>query len=69
MNRVKFTALKNTAITLAGLTAVALLVPAVIFFVPLEYTISAAMIVLLGFAINMIYEVNLAEAEREAEGK
>jgi hypothetical protein len=69
MKDVQKTALKETAKTLAGLTAVALAVPAIIFLVPLQVISSVLLIGALGYAVKMIYDVKLSQAEFEASRK
>jgi|688.fasta_scaffold47100_11 hypothetical protein len=66
MDTIQKTALKETAKTLAGLTAIALLVPAVIFLIPLTVLggiISVAAIVM---SAKMIYDTKLDQAKFEA---
>jgi MFS superfamily sulfate permease-like transporter len=66
MDNIQKTALKETAKTLAGLTALALLVPAAIFLIPLAVIggiISVAAIVM---AAKMIYDTKLDQAKFEA---
>ena len=66
MDNIQKTALKETAKTLAGLTALALLVPAAIFLIPLAVIggiISVAAIVM---AAKMIYDTKLSQAKFEA---
>jgi MFS superfamily sulfate permease-like transporter len=66
MDTIQKTALKETAKTLAGLTAIALLVPAAIFLIPLTVLggiISVAAIVM---SAKMIYDTKLDQAKFEA---
>lgn len=67
MNDIRKQALKETVKTLAGLTLISLAVPAVLFTVPLEALITVAMIGMLGFAVKMIYDVQLNRAEYRAK--
>jgi len=67
MNEVKKTALIETIKTVVGLTLIALVVPAVLFTVPVEALITVAMVFMLGFAIKMIYDVQLSRAEYRAK--
>ena len=67
MDQIQKTALKETAKTIAGLTAVATLVPAAIFLLPLEVLGGIISIVALCFATKMIYDTKLAQAKFDAE--
>ena len=67
MDNIQKTALKETAKTLAGLTALAVLVPAAIFLVPLEVLGGIFSIGALCFATKMIYDTKLAQAKFDAE--
>ncbi len=67
MDAIQKTALKETAKTLAGLTAVAVIVPAVIFLIPLEVLGGIISIGCLGFGTKMIYDTKLAQAKFDAE--
>ncbi len=67
MDAIQKTALKETVKTLAGLTAIAVLVPAVIFLVPLEVLGAIISIGCLGFGTKMIYDTKLAQAKFDAE--
>jgi ABC-type Na+ efflux pump permease subunit len=67
MNQVQKTALKETAKTLVGLTAISLAVPAVIFLVPLNVIATVLMVGCLGFAVKMIYDTKLSQAKFDAE--
>lgn len=67
MNAIQKTALKETIKTLAGLTAIAVLVPAVIFLIPLDVLGSIIAIGALCYATKMIYDIKLAQAKFEAE--
>lgn len=67
MSDIRKQALKETAKTVAGLTAISLLVPAVLFTVPVEALITVGMIFMLGFAVKMIYDVKLNQIEYRAK--
>jgi hypothetical protein len=67
MDAIQKTALKETAKTIAGLTAVAVLVPAAIFLIPLEVLGGIISIGCLGFGTKMIYDTKLAQAKFDAE--
>jgi len=67
MNAIQKTALKETAKTIAGLTAVAVLIPAAIFLIPLDVLGSIIAVVALCFATKMIYDVKLSQAKFNAE--
>ncbi len=67
MDAIQKTALKETAKTLAGLTAIAVLVPAAIFLIPLEVLGGIISIGCLGFGTKMIYDTKLAQAKFDAE--
>jgi uncharacterized membrane protein len=67
MDNIQKTALKETTKTLAGLTAIAVLVPAVIFLIPLDVLGSIIAIGALCYATKMIYDIKLAQAKFEAE--
>jgi MFS superfamily sulfate permease-like transporter len=65
MDNIQKTALKETAKTLAGLTAVALLVPAAIYMIPLKVLGTLITLVALGFVVKMIYDTKLDQAKFE----
>ena len=67
MNTIQKTALKETAKTLAGLTAIAVLVPAVFFLIPMAVLGSIIAVGALCFGIKMIYDTKLAQAKFDAE--
>jgi len=67
MDAIQKTALRETAKTLAGLTAVAVLVPAAILLIPLEVLGGIFSVAALGFATKMIYDTKLAQAKFDAE--
>lgn len=67
MDAIQKTALKETAKTIAGLTAVAVLVPAAIFLIPLDVLGGIISIGCLGFGTKMIYDTKLAQAKFDAE--
>lgn len=67
MDQIQKTAVKETAKTCAGLAAIGVVVPAVIFLVPLEVLAAIAGIVALGFGTKMIYDIKLAQAKFDAE--
>lgn len=69
MDSIQKTALKETAKTIAGLTALAVLVPAAIFLIPLDVLGGIVSIVALGFATKMIYDTKLAQAKFDAKYK
>ena len=67
MDTIQKTALKETAKTLAGLTALAVLVPAAVFLIPLAVLggiISVAAIVM---AAKLIYDTKLDQAKFDAQ--
>lgn len=63
MDQTQKTALKETAKTIAGLTALALLVPAAIYLIPLNVLGTLISLVVLGYAVKMIYDIKLAQAK------
>lgn len=65
MYNIQKTALKETAKILAKLTAVALLVPAAIYLIPLNVLGTLISLVVLGFAVKMIYDTKLDQAKFE----
>jgi len=67
MNDIQKTALKETAKTIVGLTALAVLVPAAILLIPLEVLGGIISIGCLGFGTKMIYDIKLAQAKFDAE--
>lgn len=67
MNTIQKTALKATVKTVAGLTAVGIMVPAVIFLVPPGVLGTILAVGALGFAIKMIYDINLSKAKFDAD--
>jgi hypothetical protein len=67
MDAIQKTALKETAKTLAGLTAISLLVPAAIFLIPLEVLGGIFSVAALCFATKMIYDTKLSQAKFDAE--
>jgi hypothetical protein len=67
MDSVQKTALKETAKTIAGLTALAVLVPAAIFLIPTEVLGGIFAVGALVFATKMIYDTKLAQAKFDAE--
>lgn len=67
MDSIQKTALKETAKTIAGLTAISVLVPAVIFLIPFEVLGGIFAIGAMGFATKMIYDTKLAQAKFDAE--
>ncbi len=69
MKDVQKTALKETAKTVAGITAIALAVPAILFNVPLPVISTVLLIGALGMAIKMIYDMKLSQAEFNASRK
>ena len=69
MDQIQKKALKETVKTLAGLTAVALLIPAAIFLIPIEVLGGIVGLVMLGMAAKMIYDTKLVEAKFDAESK
>jgi len=69
MKDVQKTALKETAKTVAGITAIALAVPAILFNVPLPVISSVLLFGALCMAIKMIYNIKLSQAEFEASRK
>jgi hypothetical protein len=66
MNEIRKEALKETIKVVVGLTIVSLLVPAVIFTVPLPILGTAIAFGALCFAIKMIYDMKLNQAEYRA---
>ena len=69
MDSIQKTALKETAKTIAGLTAVAVSVPAAIYLIPLDVLGGIFSIAALVFATKMIYDTKLAQAKFDAEYK
>lgn len=69
MKDVQKTALKETAKTVTGLTAISLAVPAILFNVPLPILGTTIAIGALCFAIKMIYDIKLSQAEFQAKIK
>jgi hypothetical protein len=67
MDKIQKTALVKTAKTLAGITALAIAVPAVIFLVPTQILGTLIAFGSLCFAVKMIYDTNLAQAKFDAE--
>ena len=68
MDAIQKTAIKETAKTVAGLTAIAVLVPAVIFLIPTQVLGCIVAIGCLGFATKMIYDIKLTQAQvKQAE--
>jgi hypothetical protein len=67
MDAIQKTALKETVKTLAGLTAIAVLVPAAIFLIPLDVLGGIFSVAALCFAAKMIYDTKLAQAKFDAE--
>jgi len=67
MDNIQKTALKETIKIVAGLTAIAVLVPAVIFLIPLDVLGSIIAIGALCYATKMIYDTKLAQAKFDAE--
>lgn len=67
MTSVQTTAALRTIRIVLILTALSITIPAIIFLVPLDIIITAALVVMLGYAINMIYQSQLAKAENEAK--
>jgi hypothetical protein len=67
MDAIQKTAIKETAKTIAGLTAIAVLVPAAIFLIPLEVLGGIFSIGAIVFATKMIYDTKLAQAKFDAE--
>ena len=67
MDQIQKTALRETAKTIAGLTAIAVAVPAAIFLVPLDVLGGIFSIVALCMGTKMIYDTKLAQAKFNAE--
>ena len=67
MDAIQKTALKETAKTLAGLTAIAVLVPAAMFLIPLHVLGGIFAVGALCFAAKMIYDIKLSQAKFDAE--
>jgi hypothetical protein len=67
MDQIQKTAIVETAKTCAGLTALAIAVPAAIYLVPLEVLGGIFSIAALVFATKMIYDTKLAQAKWDAE--
>jgi hypothetical protein len=67
MDSIQKTALKETAKTIAGLTALALLVPAAILLIPTDVLATMFGIAALVFLTKMIYDTKLAQAKFDAE--
>lgn len=69
MDQIQKTALKETAKTLAGLTAIGIAVPALIYLVPLDVLGVIFGIACLIFGSKMIYDSKLAQAKFDAKYK
>jgi hypothetical protein len=67
MNDLQKTALKETVKTIAGLTALAVIVPAVIILIPLHVLGGLISVAALCFVTKMIYDTKLAQAKFDAE--
>ena len=67
MTELQKTAVKETAKTLAGLTLISMMVPAIIFLIPLQVTGTVVAIGALCFAVKMIYDIKLGQAEFQAK--
>jgi hypothetical protein len=67
MNAIQKTALKETAKTLLGLTAIGIAIPAAIFLIPIEVLGVIVSLALLGMGAKMIYDTKLAQAKFDAE--
>ena len=64
MSTARKTAIKETAKILSGLTLGVIIAQAIIYFIPIQVTLTVAMLGLLGFAGHMIYKSELDKAER-----
>ena len=69
MDQIHKTAIKETAKTVAGLTVIAILIPAAIFLIPIEVLGGIVGLVMLGMGVKMIYDDKLVEAKFDAEYK
>ena len=67
MDQIQKTALKETAKTVAGLTALAIIVPTVIFLVPFEVIGAIFSLIAFGMGTKMIYDIKLGQAKADAE--
>ncbi len=67
MDQIQKTAIKETAKTCAGLIAVSVAVPAVIFLVPLNIIGGILAFGALCFGTKMIYDIKLSQAKFDAE--
>jgi MFS superfamily sulfate permease-like transporter len=67
MDIIQKTALKETAKTLAGLTAIAVLVPAAIFLIPLPVLGGIICVAAIVMAAKLIYDTKLDQAKFEAQ--
>lgn len=67
MDAIQKTAIKETAKTIAGLTAISILVPAAIFLIPFEVLGGIFSIAAIVFATKMIYDTKLSQAKFDAE--
>ena len=67
MDQIQKTAIKETAKTVAGLTALGIAVPTAIFLIPIEVLGAIISTVALVFGIKMIYDSHLARAKFDAE--
>ena len=67
MDNIQKTALKETAKTLAGLTAIAVLVPVTIFLIPLPVLGGIVGVAAMCFAAKLIYDTKLDQAKFEAQ--
>jgi len=67
MNTIQKTALKATVKTVAGLTALGIMIPAAFFLIPPGVLGTILAVGALGFAIKVIYDTNLSKAKFDAE--
>ena len=64
MSTARKTAIKETAKILAGLTLGVIIAQTIIYLIPIQVTLTVAMLGLLGWAGHMIYKSELDKAER-----
>lgn len=69
MTSLEITAMKRTAVTVVLLTASALAIPLMIYFLPLDLLVTGALLFMLIILVKMIYDSKLAELRREAESE
>ena len=66
MNDIRKEAMKETVKILLGITLISLLVPALLFTVPLQVLGIVGVVAMLVFAVKMVYDIQLSRAEYRA---